>query len=225
MYHPDSTAEFPDNELEFIEITNNSNQTVNLTGVYFRSTDPVYQFPVGTNLGPYTSYYIASNVLAFQSHYGSVPMGEYSRHLSNEDQNLILADGFGNIIDFVRYQDSIPWPDADGNGYYLQLINPGMDNSLATSWTASNDVILSDRNLSEEMNLRLYPNPVRDILSIQVGSKIVSLHLTDMQGRLLVNVAVNDEFYEFDMSRFHRGAYVLRIITADRTYTAKIIRE
>jgi hypothetical protein len=36
---------------------------------------------------------------------------------------------------------------------------------------------------------------------------------------------VNDEFYEFDMSRFHRGAYVLRIITADRTYTAKIIRE
>ena len=36
----------------------------------------------------------------------------------------MLADGFGNVIDSVRYHDTIPWPEADGNGYYLKLTDP-----------------------------------------------------------------------------------------------------
>ena len=55
----------------------------------------------------------------------------------------MLLDAFGNVIDEVCYYDVAPWPAADGNGYYLKLADVNLDNSLASSWTASNGVISS----------------------------------------------------------------------------------
>ena len=52
-YHPLPTAQYPDDDdLEFMEIRNNSDVTVNLSGVYFRGTGLVYQFPANSTLAP-----------------------------------------------------------------------------------------------------------------------------------------------------------------------------
>jgi hypothetical protein len=225
MYHPDSVGAYSNNDLEFIEITNNSDQTVDLTGVYFSGTGFVYQFPVNATLKSHANYAIAGDVSAFQSHYGCSARGQFTRHLSNKSQNLVLADAFGNVIDNVQYMDTIPWPDADGNGYYLQLTDPGLDNAVAANWTASNEVFVAEQDIPAELDLQLYPNPVIDILSIQASADIEQISLFDMQGRLLVTAAVNNESYELDMSRFMKGTYIIRIITADRTYISKIIKD
>jgi hypothetical protein len=71
----------------------------------------------------------------------------------------------------------------------------------------------------------MFPNPVRDILSIRAGTEIESLELMDMQGRLLLSIPVNNASHELDMSRFQRGTYLIRIITAGYTYTGKIVKE
>jgi spore coat protein CotH len=225
MYHPDTIAIFPSEDLEFIEITNNSDQTVSLTGVYFSGTGLAYQFPSTAILGPHGSCVIASNSSAFRSHYGCDASGQFFRHLSNMGQSLVLADGFGNIIDFVHYQDTVPWPYADGNGSHLKLTDPNLDNNLAVNWTASTDTVVSDRNIAAGLNVQLYPNPVRDMLHIQAGAEIESLQLTDMQGRLLLSVPVNNASHELDMSRYQVGTYIIRIITPDDSYTVKIVRE
>jgi hypothetical protein len=225
MYHPATSVEFPDAEdLEFIEIQNNGDQTVNMTGIYFSGTGLVYQFPVNSSLGPRSSWVLASKASVFQARYGCAPFGQFTRHLSNKSQDLILADGFGNVIDNVLYYDTIPWPDADGNGNYLQLTDPDLDNNIAANWTASNEIIVSDNNIPSDIALLLYPNPVGDILRIQAGAEIRSISLSDIQGRLLVTVNVNRESYELDMSRFNSGTYIIRIITADKTYTRKIVK-
>lgn len=226
MYHPDTLVVLPDNDdLEFIEILNNGDQAVDLTGIYFSGTGLVYQFPAGSSLRPHIPLVLASNALVFQSKYGGAPFGQYTRHLSNKSQNLILADGFGNVIDNVEYHDTIPWPDADGNGLYLELTDPALDNSLAESWTASNaTLVLSDNNIPAEIALRLYPNPVRDILIIQADREIKLVSLSDLQGRLLVTENVNKENYELDMSGFNSGTYIIRIVTVDNTYTSKILK-
>jgi hypothetical protein len=225
MYHPDTTAAFPNEDLEFIEITNNSDQTVSLAGVYFSGTGLVYQFPPYAVLGPYGTCVLASDRVSFKSFYGCDATGKFTRHLSNNGQKVVLADGFGNVIDFVNYTDSIPWPDADGNGLYLKLTDPGLDNSLASSWTASDEVMVTDQPVSASGDLQLFPNPVRDILSIRTGTGIESLQLLDMQGRLLLSVPVNNTSYELDMNRFQRGTYLIRITTAGYTYTDKIVKE
>jgi hypothetical protein len=148
MYHPEASIySTDDDDLEFLEITNNSDKTADLTGVYFGGTGFVYQFPVNSSLGQYESVFLASNSMYFQLKYGFVPYGQFTRHLSNKSENLILSDAFGNIIDNVNYSDSLPWPDADGNGYYLELPDINLDNSLASSWEASKAALTQEAYL------------------------------------------------------------------------------
>ena len=144
-YHPEASVYSSDNDdLEFIEITNNSDKTIDLTGVYFGGTGFVYQFPSNYILGPNKSAFLASNFGCFQSAYGFAPYGQFTRHLSNKSENLVLLDAFGNVIDQVLYVDTIPWPDADGNGYYLELSDINIDNNLASGWKISKAAITQE---------------------------------------------------------------------------------
>jgi len=62
MYNPEAKIDFPDtDDLEFIEITNNCDETVDLTGIYFGGTGFVYQFPADSMLGPNNSVLLASD--------------------------------------------------------------------------------------------------------------------------------------------------------------------
>jgi len=226
MYHPATSPDFPEeDDLEFIEILNNGDQAINLTGIYFSGTGFVFQFPVNATLGPHLSLFLASNASVFQAKYGVAPFGQYTRHLSNKSENLVLADGFGNVIDNVLYYDTIPWPDADGNGNYLSLTDPGLDNNMAVNWLSSYELLLSDNIIPAGIDFQLYPNPVSDILRIKADSEIGLLSVSDIHGRLLVSMYINHKSYELDMSRFTRGTYIIRIITADKAYTGKIMKD
>jgi hypothetical protein len=226
MYHPATSAEFPEeDDLEFIEILNNGDQTINLTGIYFSGTGLAFQFPVNSTLNPRLPLILASNPSVFQDKYGFAPFGQFTRHLSNKSQNLMLADGFGNIIDNVLYLDTIPWPDADGNGNYLSLTDPDLDNNLAENWLSLNEISMSRKIIPAGIEFQLYPNPVSDVLRIQAESEIELLCVSDIQGRLLVSLYINHKTYELDMRRFNSGTYIIRIITAEKTYTGKIIKD
>jgi hypothetical protein len=226
MYHPSASIEFTDaDDLEYIEITNNGDQTVDLTGVYFAGTGLVYQFPPNSSIGPSSSIILASNYTAFRLKYGFSPAGRFSRHLSNKGQNIVLCDGFGNIIDNVSYMDTIPWPEADGNGSYLKLTDNNLDNNDPASWIAANDVITSSETFVTEDDILIYPNPVGDILNINSGFDIKSITLFDIYGRQLSSVRTGGNSYELDMEQFSGGLYILRIVTSQGTYVRKIIKD
>jgi hypothetical protein len=225
MYNPPKSSFFEnDDELEFIEITNNSDQTVNLTGIYFSGTGLVYQFPLYSTLSPYSSIYLAANPSAFKITYGGTAYDQFTRHLSNNYQNLVLADAFGNVIDNVHYYDTLPWPDADNNGYYLKLTDPDLDNSLAENWTACNELILSDDQIPADLSLQFYPNPVQNVLKIKSVSEIKALSIYDIYGRLLLTIDVNCDTYELDMRQLAEGIYFIKVITYGRVVTGKIVK-
>jgi hypothetical protein len=226
MYHPSTSLEFPEgDDLEYIEITNNSDQPVNLTGIYFAGTSITYQFPPNFSMAPHSSIILASDQQTFRLKYGFSPFGKFTRHLSNKGENIVLSDGFGNIIDNVNYSDTVPWPDADGNGYYLKLISAGFDNNNPASWIASNDVITSSGEIIADDNLQIYPNPVREILTINSDSEIKTLRLTDLYGKPLIKLNANNQFYELDLTQLHKGFYFIIIETAHKIITRKIIRQ
>jgi hypothetical protein len=226
MYHPPTSLEFPEgDDLEYIEITNNSDQPVNLTGIYFAGTSITYQFPPNSSMAPHSSIILASDQQTFRLKYGFSPFGKFTRHLSNKGENIVLSDGFGNIIDNVNYTDTVPWPDADGNEYYLKLISAGLDNNNPASWIASNDVITSSGEIIADDNLQIYPNPVREILTINSDSEIKTLRLTDLYGKPLIKLNANSQYYELDMTQLHKGFYFLILETAHKIITRKIIRQ
>ncbi len=225
MYHPSTSAEFPESEdLEYIEITNNSDQSVNLTGIYFAGTGITYQFPPNSSMAPHSSLILASNQQTFRLKYGFSPFGRFTRHLSNDSENIVLSDGFGNIIDNVNYSDTVPWPDADGNGYYLKLISAGQDNNDPASWIASNDVITSSGEIVSESNLQIYPNPVSDILKVYSDFEIKTICLTDLYGRKIITLTPESQYYELDVSRLLKGIYILQIKGTNKTFIRKLIK-
>lgn len=191
-YHPADGQGWDDDQLEFIEISNNSNQTRYLTGFYFSELGMSYVFPSGSTLGAFQSLYLASDAQVFQAVHGFAPFGQFTRNLSNKSQRLVLSDAFGNEIDRVEYADSAPWPTAaDGDGPYLQLIDWNADNSLAQSWIPADAVLTSTADVRPADHMVLFPNPVRDwLVATSPGAPITGYTLSDAMGRQVLSANV-----------------------------------
>jgi len=215
-YNPGTSAQFPvSNDQEFIEITNTGSSTVDLTGIYFGELGITYQFPFGSSVAAGQRLYLASNPSVFQQKYGLAASGQFTRNLSNHSQNLLLLDAFGDVIDQVQYLDESPWPDADGNGSYLQLIDNSLDNSLGQNWMAS-DAVLDNASFSKN-TINVYPNPVRDVLHVS-GGQSGKLEIFDLQGRRLLE----SDGDSANIGNFPSGIYLVRINTGSAFRTFKI---
>jgi len=226
MYHPDTTATFTDSDKqEFLEIRNTGNTTVNLAGVYFSGTGFVYQFPPTAEIPANSSQILAGNSGIFIKKYGYYPAGQFTRNLSNKGEKLVLADGFGNVIDSLTYSDSSPWPNADGNGYYLDLTDPLSDNSIASNWTVSKNILVSVNDNEIIDRYKIYPTPVENNLTIESTGAIKTLELYDFQGRMIRRIYVDSENYNLDMSSYPKGMYMLHVIARDRIFVQKVIKK
>ena len=224
-YHPETSGNFPDEEkLEFLEITNAGISKIDLTGNYFSGTGLVYQFAAGSSLDAGATLTLASDSLTFTLKYGKGPFGQFTRNLSNADQNLVLSDAYGNDIDQVHYDDDLPWPDADGNGLYLQLINNSLDNSLPSSWMATDDNIVSTDYQDIHPMIHVYPNPTNGLVQIRAGKTISNIDITDLQGRTLLNFDVREKDFSFDISQVPVGVYFMRIIIEQNIWIEKIFK-
>jgi hypothetical protein len=225
MYNPDTTFAFPKaNDQEFIEIKNTGNTTVNLSGVYFSGTGFVYQFPSSAQILPDATKLLASDIAVFRARYGVSASGQFTRNLSNNGENLVLADGFGNVIDNVKYSNLPPWPDADGNGNYLQLIDPLSDNNVGTNWTASSLKLVSVNDVEDTQWLKLYPSPVTDNLIIESDGRKYSVQIYDLQGHMLNTSKVNSDTYIFDMTSYPQGMYLVKVTSPGGCFVRKIIK-
>ena len=204
---------------------NTGSTVVSLDGVYFSGTGFVYQFPAYSEILPNSTKILAGNSDVFMRKYGHSPFGQFTRNLSDRKERLVLADAFGNVIDSVTYSDSAPWPDADGNGYYLDLADPLSDNSVAANWRASTNIVLSSPDPELISGLRIYPTPVKNNLTIEYGGQIISLELFDFQGRIVRSLEVNSTTYNLNMSSFSPGIYIIKLKSEGGNIVKKIVKE
>jgi hypothetical protein len=214
-YHPKSVQGIAKDDLEFIEITNNSNQVVDLTGMYIREPGIGYQFPAGATINPGAKIMLASNAQAFQQVYGFPPFGQYIRYLSNKSYKIVLSDAWGNLVDEVHYFDSAPWPpQADGNGPHLKLIDLNFDNSLPESWIASNEMLVGTTTTPAVHSLELFPNPASAFVLLKGHSPISKVRISDLSGRTLMVIdgALQPEL-KIDLAQLKAQIYVLSVIS------------
>jgi hypothetical protein len=115
-------------ENEFVELTNISNNEIDLSNLTF-STGLTYTFPLNTTLSPGGRLTIGTN--------------DYEGSLDNAGENITLTDASGTIIESFNFDDTPPWPQAsDGEGFSLVRISPSLqlDPNLPSSWRASTTV-------------------------------------------------------------------------------------
>ena len=227
-YNPaDVNADDADN-YEFIEITNNSASTQNLSGVYFGGLGLSYQFPAGFIINPGQRVVIANNAVSFESSYGFPPFDEFSRKLSNGSQSITMLDAFGNLIDEVIYDDDAPWPDADGNGSFLKLTNMQSDNALAESWVASADFnALSTKEIFEKNTLLVYPNPVSTYLNVSITNSevIKSIEVRNLLGQRVMRLTPNTKRAQVDMAHLDNGIYFIHMQLNKGTVTKRVLKK
>ena len=210
-YHPMDWWGIDGDRLEFIEITNNGDEDVDLTGVYFRELGITYRFPNNAHLNAKEALVLCSDSLMFMDYYNTTPFGQYIRKLSNKSENLVLADAWGNIIDEVHYSDSEPWPtEPDGNGPYLELKNLDSDNNLAENWTFGED-LTGIKKFADNQNIALYPNPTSGKIRIATSDNLAECQVLDLMGNILLEISPTSPIFNLDLSHLSSGMYIIKI--------------
>ncbi len=138
MYNP--PQELGDDDYwEYLEIYNNDNESVDLSGWAF--TDGFdFTFPDQITLAAGEYLVIARVPDSVSMFYGITNVtGPFADGaLNNSGEMVTLSDNFGSMVDQVEYSDGGDWPsEPDGDGPSLSLINPDLDNSLPESWEPS----------------------------------------------------------------------------------------
>ena len=121
--------------------------------------------------------------------------------------------GFGNVIDFVYYQDIDPWPwMADGFGSYLELTDIEKDNNDAANWTTNNNSISDIENKYKE-EIIISPNPTTAFLNVTNQNQIIeSIEVFDITGRLLIRKQnINANSYTLSLFRLNNATYIIHI--------------
>lgn len=130
--------------LEFIELFNDDDVSINMEGYYF-SAGITYTYPaVVLDPGAYSLLAIDSE--KFESAFG-IPAGEYHGSLSNNGESITFLNCYDMVVDSLTFNDSAPWPsEPDGYGPSLNLCDPGLDNALAANWNISTKLAYINAN-------------------------------------------------------------------------------
>ena len=140
---------------------------------------------------------------------------------------LLLLSG---IISSVFSQNRVNYTyDAAGNrlsGLSSQLRMAAITNH-ETEEEIDSEEIYSDK--IELSNIRIYPNPTKGILKIEIirmsEDNPIHIQLYDMSGRMLINEPNAAPFTDLNISDQPAGTYLLRIFSDNRTTNWKIIKE
>ena len=164
MYNPLGQAGVSAGEFEFLELKNNGESTLDLSGLFF-SSGISFVFPEGSMLASGELFLLGRNRAALQSRYsGLVVNGIFEGKLANEGEAITLSAGIGAPVLSVAYDDAAPWPEqADGQGFSLVADkrselgfrvsvtpggSPGSDNS---DFKPADDLVLTLTRLANGM--------------------------------------------------------------------------
>ncbi|UCH13968.1 MAG: CotH kinase family protein [Bacteroidales bacterium] len=173
---------------DWVELYNRSDQAVDLSSWIFKDSEDIhiYVIPNGTVLAPGNYFVLCRDLASFTSHYPEISSrnGNFNFGLSSEGECIRLYSNTGQLEDSVYYGVLAPWPSEPcGNGPTLELIDPFLDNTLASSWTASvlngtpgtvnnqyvNIPEISTGEAYSQSPVSIYPNPFRTTLNILIN--------------------------------------------------------
>ncbi|PQA96891.1 hypothetical protein B0A69_02155 [Chryseobacterium shigense] len=221
-------------DAEFILIANPGHADLDVSG-YTISDAVNYTFPQGTVIPKNKTIMLAKNLSLISG------FDEYTKYqwtsgsLNNSGEAMTFKDSAGSTIDQVSYTNVSPWPvEANGQGYYLKLKASDLDNALPESWEAksltfSQAKMISSKAAEKEgdimvKSVKIYPNPVKDILFISLKEKSV-IRVYTSGGQLIETKSLDEGEHSVNVSSWNRGTYLIRVSGQKEVKTYKIMKE
>ncbi|MFM2266513.1 MAG: hypothetical protein RLZ77_1933, partial [Bacteroidota bacterium] len=128
-------------------------------------------------------------------------------------------------IDEVTYDDAAPWPDADGNGAYLQLISTSLDNNLASSWVANSSGNLPSTSFEYSQSQHISPNPVQLRMELSSPYSIGTVRVFSSLGQELIVLTTSENILEVDVSTLANGVYFVQSQSGTGNSFLKFIKQ
>ncbi|WP_431135520.1 T9SS type A sorting domain-containing protein [Psychroserpens mesophilus] len=133
----------------------------------------------------------------------------------NEDPMLRFEDGDVYDDQFIAVCKNLSDDVFCAEQVGLELINDTFDSSGAR---------FSSSEIESQSTIKLYPNPVKNILNIEGDLKdAISLKLYALSGQLILEL--KDNFNSIDMNKIEAGVYVLKLLGISGINTFKVVKE
>lgn len=158
------------------------------------------------------------------------PTGELTQVLAQGSMISDIDMDQPGIIWYITYQDAITGnnplqqnlPLVDGQIYYGVLMNAQGCASLPTAVEIEIFLGINDLDIS---NLKVYPNPTKDLVYISYKENIDRVEVFSMIGQRVLDVNSNDSEVSIDMSNFASGTYMLKISVGNDNQLVKVIKK
>jgi len=128
----------------------------------------------------------------------------------------------GNILFKLKSRASLQQGDTVVNraNIFFDYNSP-----LATNDAHTVFALLSAGNFAKDASVQIYPNPVKNTVTVKADGNIQSVQLYDIQGRLLQTTVVNDTLQLLDISSRTSGLYFIKVTTDKGVNVEKVIKE
>jgi hypothetical protein len=93
-------------------------------------------------------------------------------------------------------------------------IYPSKDAIIKSNELSQNDSLINEKKVNDKVDAiswKYYPNPCYGIMKIDVKGSIGELFITDISGKILIKIDVNnDAYHEINLSEYPSGTYFIR---------------
>jgi uncharacterized delta-60 repeat protein len=135
-----------------------------------------------------------------------------------ETVNAIALQKSGKII---AAGDSSAEDNYDGNYLVIRL-----KNYIPKSNIAINESLSITENNFANTDIKIYPNPVKDILHITSINEKSTISIFDVEGKLEAQASATNQTYNFNIKQLPAGIYYLQITSQNKKpITLKFIRQ
>lgn len=221
---------------DWIELLNYGDETVDLSSWVLSddNDDHIYVIPDGTIIGANELLVICRDSESFSEiHDIKNNIGDIDFGFGTSDA-IRLFDSNYELIDFVEYTSEFPWyPEANGTGLSLELIDPNYDNSLPSSWKLTNidngtpgeKNSVSDTNtIPDDSDYIYYPHPADEYIRLELKdpAKTTNIILSDAKGRIMADylnyigsITKLTNGFHIQVAEFAAGVYYLMLLDSE----------
>jgi hypothetical protein len=111
---------------------------------------------------------------------------------------------------------------VSGTIYYATQTINGCQSSDRLAVTAGTDLRTPTFEIS---NLRYYPNPVQEVLTVEYSEVIQGIKLYNMLGQMVYNRNTNSAKVTIDMASMATGNYIKQVTINGITKNVKVIKK
>ncbi|MEY8847828.1 T9SS type A sorting domain-containing protein [Psychroserpens sp. XS_ASV72] len=130
------------------------------------------------------------------------------------------------LVDNACGTELVDIPVMPDTPYYIQVWNDDVLNRGGSTWfdLTVEDSTLSTSEFAQEQ-IKIFPNPVKNILSIESNRVIDSIEVYNLLGQNVMTPVTNSSLNSIDVSSLSRGMYLVQITSEGNQSTYKILKE